>query len=158
MLKLAGSVLILISCYFVGNSLSKKEEMTLLVTKALISFVAYVGASIKTMRLPLKNIYSLFENETLSKIGFTDALNEQGLPDALETIKNTLSNETLSAMKYLQDNLGGMDLNDQLNLCVYVEGKLKEELEAINKTYIEKKRMYRLLPILCGLSVIILIV
>jgi len=158
MLKLTGAVLIMASCFFIGNSFSKKAETTLLVTKALVSFVAYVGASIKTLRLPLKNIYALFENETLFKMGFMDSLNEQGLSDALKTVQNTLTSETLSAMKYLQDNLGGMDLNDQLNLCIYVEDKLKEELDAINKTYIEKKRMYRLLPILCGLSVIILIV
>ncbi len=158
LLKIIGSILILASCYLIGNNLSRNAEITMKITESLISFTSYIGTSIKTLRIPLKNIYSNFENEDLTEIGFISELKELGLSKAVEKLEGILTQEGLNAMNYLNSNLGGIDINDQYNLCLHVENKLKVELENIKKKYKEKRRMYRLLPILCGISAIILLV
>ena len=124
----------------IGNNLSRNAEITMKITESLISFTSYIGTSIKTLRIPLKNIYSNFENEDLTEIGFISELKELGLSKAVEKLEGILTQEGLNAMNYLNSNLGGIDINDQYNLCLYVENKLKVELENIKKKYKERKR------------------
>ncbi len=158
MLKAIGTVIILTACCLYGNALTKSAERSLLATDALISFVAYINTSIKTARIPLGNIFSSFFNEELSKLGFIEKLNSDGLAAAIKTVEEYLSAEGIEAMNYLNANIGGMDIESQSRICEYVEDKLKKELESMKQTFNEKRRMYRMLPVLAGISVIILIV
>ena len=156
MLKIAGSFIILSACWLYGYQLSQKSEKDLLITDALVSFVMFINASIKTNRMPLRDIFSDFTNEELHNCGFINALNESGLSDAISSIEVYLTVEASEAMLFLDKNIGGIDLESQTRVCDYVEEKLREEYAKIKSNYKEKRRMYRLLPILAGLSVIVL--
>lgn len=157
MLKLIGIFGILVSCFIFGNSLVKKSETSLAVTESLADFISYIGTSINTLRLPLNEIYLNFKNQTLEDIGFLQELNSNGLSSATNILTTIISDEALNSLKYIEEHLGGIDIKCQYNLCETVEKKLRQELESIKLNYNNKKRMYQLLPLLCGLSLIILI-
>ena len=158
MFKLIGASIILVSCIIYGNNLSKHEADSLNTCESLITFIMFINTSIKTTRKPLNIIYKDFSNEILEKFGFTEILNRDGLYDATYSIENKLTKNVLEALVFLDNNLGGINIESQLRVCDYVEGILRDEYMKIKNNYKEKCRMYRLLPILAGLSLIILMV
>ena len=158
MLKLLGAVIVLSACVLYGNLLTKKEEEGVLIAEALCSFVIYLSTSIKTARSPLKSIFESFGNTDLERCGFIDALRRDGLPCAVNSIENIISKDTYDTLIYLENNIGGIDVESQLKMCSYVEVKLREEFIKAKNTFESKKRIYGTLPVLAGLSLIILIV
>lgn len=158
MIKLIGSVVILVSCWICGKHLSKKTDLTLHVAEALVSFVAYTENSIKTLRIPLNEIYSSFKSPILENVGFIYALNNQGLYYAIKKVEHIVSPEMFNLLSFMEKHLGGINVENQCNLCKSIEESLKNEVQKAKKKHSEKKRMYQMLPILCGLSLIILII
>lgn len=158
MLKIIGSSLILISCYILGISLSRKAEIVWVATRSMKNFVSHVSISIKTIRSPLKEIFASYSDPFFELYELKRLIPSFETEQALNVLKNKMTSAGFSAVKYLLENLGGIDIDEQCRICQFVESKLSLELEAINNTYKEKKRMYRLMPVLCGLSLIILFV
>ena len=157
MLKLTG-VLIIIACsVYYGRILERGADKKLRLTEALLSLVGYIEASIKTSRLPLGEIFASFKSETLSELGFLDSLCKTGIEESLEILEGSISEQAMSAMSYLGKHLGGIDAEGQLRICAYTEDMLKKDVEILKTELVEKKRLYRLLPLLAGMSVIILI-
>ena len=153
MLKGTGIVFILLSSVLLGRSLSCGIDSSLVLNETFLSFVMYINTSIKTARTPLQTIFSSFTDEC----GFADAVRGKGLEKAIDERKSEMTAETYEAMTYLAQNLGGIDANSQFEICEYTEKRLRKEIEKLKKDLSEKKRMYRMLPILAGLSAIILI-
>lgn len=158
MLKIIGIFLILFCSFLYGKGLSARAESFLRTNEALLSFVMYINTSIKTARAPLPDIFKTYTNTELEQNGFCDIIRKEGIIDALQSIKDDLSNETYDAMLYLAKNLGGIDTKSQEEICMYTEKRLRDEIEIIKKDMNDKKKMYRLLPILAGLSAVILLI
>ncbi len=158
MLRLTGAAIILITCFLYGNMLTRKAEAKVHLTEALCSFVMYINTSIKTARVPLNSIFYSFKNDALEDAGFSERLCCEGLLSAINHIESAIPREVFDAMIYLEKNIGGIDIESQTGICAYVEESLKEELKKAKNNFNNKKRMYRMLPVLAGLSVIILIV
>ena len=85
-------------------------------------------------------------------------INEEDLFSAIKTLETIITKESYNALIFMEEHIGGIDIETQCNLCDVTEKSLQNELNKLKQTYKEKKRMYQLLPILCGLSLIILIV
>lgn len=158
MLKTIGMILILICSVLYGKALSGRAASFLKTNEALLAFVMYISTSIKTARIPIPTIYDTFTNDELEDIGFCKAIRENGLYSALADIRNNVSKESYDAMMYLCKNLGGIDAKSQEDICSYTEARLRDEISRIKKDMNDKKKMYRLLPILAGLSAIILLI
>ena len=158
MLKFIGVILILLCSSLYGKALSLRAISFLRTNEALLSFVMYVNTSIKTARSPLPSIFATFSNDELESNGFCKTIREEGINAAIMIIKDNISKESYDAMVYMSKNLGGIDAKSQEEICTYTEKRLRDELERIKKDMNDKKKMYRLLPVLAGLSAIILLI
>lgn len=156
MLKYAGILIILVCSVYYGNILSKSADSGLSITESLLYFIRYISTSIKTARLPLTDIFETFSDPILEELGFLQSVRMYGIFESAELIKDVLSKDSYEAIMYLGKNLGGIDTESQLGICSYAEEILSKDAEIIKKDLREKKKMYRLLPILAGMSVIIL--
>ena len=158
MLKMLGVVIVLLACGLYGNMLTKREEEGVFIIEALCSFVIYLSTSIKTTRSPLKNVFETFRNNDLERCRFVELLRSDGLLCAINSIEDYITSDAYDSLIYLEKNIGGIDVESQLKICTYVENKLREELDKAKNIFENKKRIYRTLPVLAGLSFIILIV
>ncbi len=157
MLKLTGAIFILIAGFLSGSLITEKKKKRLEIITALIDLTEHIRSSIQTARLPLNEIYQLFNNDVLESCGFTDSLKNRGLFYALETIKGTIGQHVYDSMLVTSSKLGGIDTTEQIGLCDYTIKKLQNEQQKEREQFTEKQRLYKTLPILCALSVIILI-
>ena len=157
MLKLLGALLILTSGIFCSRLICEKKKKRLKTINALIELLEHIRSSIQTARLPLNDIYELFNNDALESCGFNYILKTQGLQIALDSIKDIIGTNIYDAVIVTSAKLGGINISEQIGMCNYSINKLQNEHQKEREQFTEKQKLYKALPILCALSVIILI-
>ncbi len=158
MLKASGIIIVLVCSVFYGRSLSYKADEAVAVIDSLINLVKYIKTSIKTERLPLGAIYGSFNEPKLEEIYFMKHLRAFDFDEAITALNDIISDEAIKIIRHMIDRLGGDDSNSQIEICNYVESELTREAENLRKNLSERKQMYRLLPVLTGLSAIIVFI
>ena len=158
MLKCFGVLLILISSIVFGNTLSVRVDEKIDLTEALVSLIMYMGASIKTLHTPISELFEQYNDANLERLKFLEVAAVNGIAEANKLLLGKVSDDVLQAIDYFADNLGGIDVCAQAELCSYTENRLREILAREKELLREKKRMYRVLPFFLGLSLIIILI
>lgn len=135
----------------------REEERRLLILRGLVSFCRFVGEEINAYRTPLLKIFSGFENEALFEAGFIPLLRKEGVALAVASLEGMVNRDIHRELSHFAAELGGGDTESQKTLCALTLERLERELESFGKAYAERLRMYKLLPLLLGASVIILL-
>lgn len=156
MLKLLGILAILSAAYFFGKSASEEITEKLSVTEALISLIRHIETSISTVRMPVNSIFDNYSDKALDKYNYSVTAAKQGLSAANKLIKDVIASEVFDVMEYLAENLGGIDVENQVKLCTYTETRMNAIYERDKLKLADKKKVYRVIPFLVGVSVIIL--
>lgn len=156
MLKLLGILAILSAAYFFGKSASEEITEKLSVTEALISLIRHIETSISTVRMPVNSIFDNYSDKALDKYNYSVTAAKQGLSAANNLIKDVIASEVFDVMEYLAENLGGIDVENQVKLCTYTETRMNAIYERDKLKLADKKKVYRIIPFLVGVSVIIL--
>ena len=107
MLKIFGSAIVLLVGIYLGNKLCSEQRIKLITIEALIEFTEFIKTSIYTSRMPLMEIYALFDNKSLHERGFIYQLNQHGLKSALCTVSEYISDKSLTTLNSFADNIGG---------------------------------------------------
>ena len=152
-----GAVLLGAVSLWWGLEKSREEEKRLHILMGLAAFCRYVGEEIKAYRTPLFKIFSDFENDALSEAGFISLLRNEGITAAVSSLEGITDREVQRELLHFAGELGGGDTESQQTLCTLTLERLERALEEFRLSYTERKRMYKLLPLLLGASVIILL-
>ena len=158
MLKIFGSAIVLLVGIYLGNKLCSEQRIKLITIEALIEFTEFIRTSIYTSRMPLMEIYALFDNKSLHERGFIYQLNQHGLKSALCTVSEYISDKSLTTLNSFADNIGGMNTDTQLKLCEETTKLLNEEYKKQENIFSKKERIYKTLPILFATSIIIMMI
>ena len=158
MTKIFGALLFSIAAYFWGREKGRLEEEKILILEALISFVAYTEEEITNFKTPLFRIYSEFHDSCLDKIGFIPLLRSEGIEKAKDVLKGKISESSFKDVSAFAKGLGGGYSEGQKKLCEITLKRLEKSVKDLKVSLAERVRMYRLLPILISVSVIILLI
>lgn len=156
MLKVIGAALILFAGVHTSYKLTAELKDKVEVISALADLTDHIGRCIYTERLPQSDIFRSFSSKALEKYGFIIQLNRNGLISALETVKKLIPQNTEQAITTLAIRLGGINTDTQIKLCNETSKLLREEYNKQKNSYLDKRKMYRSLPILLAASIIIM--
>lgn len=155
--SISGGVVLVVCAFFYGLEKSRVETKKLEMTESMCAFVEYIGQQIETFRTPLQRIFEEFSDERLEKEGFLNILRERGLSASLTQIKEKLPREAFCEMERFSNSLGAGYEKGQAELCSYTVKRLEKTAFEGRERLAQRLRMYRLLPVLLALSLVILL-
>lgn len=162
MIKYAGIILLsgAISMYGAHLSLAVKEKAEM--RTALLELVIRIKNEIEIGAVPMNDIFSLYENKYLEKIGFLSAL-KSGKPnafsDAVDTVRSILPESLAKLYVNLAESLGKSRFKtaESEMLARYIS-QIEAEEKRLAENDLSKIELYRKLGILCGLMTALILV
>ena len=158
MFKTIGCALVMLTSCAVSMILSLKVKQTLVAFTEVHGLLSHIKRNILAYRTPIETILAEYSSEYLDSIGFTDAVRAEGLCAAFSRGYLPLTAEAEDLLIDFAASLGGSLAESEVKRCeIYIERLC--EMEAAYKESAEQNRdLYRLLPPLGGISLIIILI
>ena len=158
MLRLIGAVMILISSAVMGAYMAGVYGRRVTSTEEVTAFIKYIKRNIESFKMPVGEILSSYTSPHFEETGFLDALRADGLESAIKGEHLTLSAAAERELLSFASRLGGDYTDGEIKRCEYYIGVF-EKLSADEKESMATTgRLYRLLPPLGAVSLIILLI
>ena len=146
-MKIAGSILIILSSITVTFFYEKRLKEQINTLKLLFDFFEYVKNQIEYFSLPLNDIYSKY---TSSNSCISDIINGKKV--------DCLSDEINSNILNLMSVLGKGFKGEQIKNLEYVNVCLDKEIKKYEKEYNQKVKVFRAMALFVGCCTVILLV
>lgn len=156
--KLIGAAVLITSAVMWGIFKVRAERKTTDELEELCALVAFIGDNIAHLSRPLPEIFNEFRSNVLESCGFVDALRSGGMKAAVASLSCGESSEITREMSLFSEKLGMGYREEQTKLCNYTEGRLRTMLEERKKSLRDKEKLYRTIPVLLALSVILMFI
>ena len=173
-IKLAGGILVMVSCSLGGIYFSRKEDFRIQdleeMKKAFIILKSEIEYSLNTLPDALLNIsyktdrqinsffLSLSQRLTGEKCGSFDEAWRKSIAEELSgsyrTSGSYLKEEDIKAFERLGQTLGYLDKKLQINSIDTAISYIDDKAAYLRKTGEKNKRMYRSIGVICGLLLI----
>ena len=157
LLRTTGAVLILLAAGGWGMREIREGRRRLREMDAALRFVRHIRENIDRLARPLPQIYASWEDPALVSNGFLDLLWSEGMEAAVEGAAWSLSDAERAILRDLAAQLGRGFREEQTALCRYAEDGLADALERLKKETGDRERLWRSIPLLAALSLILLL-
>ena len=154
---LAGSAILLGAAFLWGCERTSKEKKKLSIIGELNSLVRYIESHIRNFRTPLFDIYEQYSSKELMKCGFIETMRADGFLAAVSKVEGILPVETVDHLKKFGKMIGNGYEKEQSELCLFLSEQLLAKEKKLYGELPKKVKMYRLLPVLLAVTVIILL-
>ena len=148
---IAGSLLLLGSAAFFSYDKIRTVRTQVRHLEEWIRFLLYTENHIRAFRTPLPEIVSSFRRDTDTP--FAAVLMERGLADALD--ETALPGGAGKILSEYIDKAGGNYEAEELRLCRYTIDALERIQNTARRELQEKTKLYRTLPLMFALSVLL---
>ena len=156
-LRLCGSFLLLLASSIVSMMLSRVGKRRLLSLQEVINLLKYIRNNISSFKTPLDGIFNNYRSDLFDSVGFSDAMKSEGLCAAFSRSYLDIPSEVETHLIEFSCSLGTGYADDEIKRCDYYVSVIQEIAEK-ERTRVEKSReLYRFLPTLAALSVIIIL-
>ena len=157
-LRAAGAVLLvgaamLWGLWEIGEGRRRIREL-----EAAQSLCRFICENIERLSRPLSGIYEAFEDPVLEENGFLPALRKEGFRAALGRARWRLSGGERAILSEFADGLGRGFREEQTALCRYTGDRLGDALETLRRGQKDRERLWRAIPVLFALSLLLLLV
>jgi len=152
-----GAVLLLAAAAGWGFCEIRDGRRHILELEAVLDLIRAVREGIDRLSAPLSEIYAAYENPVLRESGFLTLLREKGMAEAVEGTEWRLSPEELAVLRDLASRLGRGFREEQAALCRYAGDRLEDALEKRRTDEDGRARLWRSIPLLAALSLILLL-
>lgn len=151
----AGSAVLVMTSLAVGHTAVASRNARIRQTHSLAELVRFIRSNISFFLTPLDGLFAAFDDEYLGKTGFCEILRRDGLDAALKSGSLDLSPETEKIMDRFVSKLGKGLRDEEISLCDYTAGRLSEEERRLCDELERCRDMYRFVPPLGALFVIV---
>ncbi len=155
-IRAAGAVLLLASAAGLGTVNIRAEKRRQRELDALLSLVRDIRENIEHFSRPLGEIYDRFEDPLLASSGFLTRLRQAGMETAVRESEGAVGEAERAVLLSFASSLGRGYQEEQIALCRYTEEKLAGIAESLAKSAPDRERLWRTLPVLGALSLILL--
>lgn len=156
MFKIIGSVIVIASSFCTGYFFSENMKNRLRAVKELHEFINYISVNIEMYNTPLSDVYETFKSDYLYKCGFIDKLH-MGIYTAAKECGLLMGDEENEIIYSFDEKIGRGNTEDMVKLCSYSVSKLKNIADKIACELPEKRRVYRTISLLVGISTVIIL-
>ena len=156
--RLIGSAVILLASAAWGFGRIRAERRKTDELAAFCGLVRYIGENIAHFSRPLPEIYADYSDEVLGRIGFLDALCVSGMEAAVRTMTVTDDEKCGREIKAFASAIGGGYREEQTQLCEYTFSRLSGVLAERRESAKSREKLYRTIPVLIALSVILMLI
>lgn len=157
-----GALILVCTSYFCGRSLASQEGKEIEALDALMGFLKYLRRRIFSERIPLSELFSMYEDEFLEKTGFLPQLRASGRDVNLKWQKAlsalALSRETEKELLRFGKELGSISLGEQIKRLDSVIGLLESQKEGLSASVKARQKTVKTVCILCGLLTAIILI
>lgn len=150
--------MVLICSLLWGRELCNRGKREELLLSGLCSFVRYTKEQINAFRAPLFRIFDSFSHDELERVGFIRSLRSGEGKDSAKCLRQKIPDSAYKEICSFLENLGGGYEDGQNALCAYTLKRLEEVHEERKANLVQRLKMYRSLPFLLALSLIILFI
>ncbi len=157
-LKLAGAVMILVSSAVMGAYAANVYSRRVTSTDAVAAFIKYIKRNIESFNMPVGDILSSYSSEHFEETGFLEAMRADGLTEAIGGGYLTLSGEAEREFSEFASRLGSDYTDGEVKRCEYYVNVFEEISKAERENVATNGRLFRLLPPLGAVSLIILLI
>lgn len=156
-IKYIGAAVILLSAALFGYKLSRDYKAEQKAICGLYDMVVFVRDNIKHLMRPLPEIFLSYHNEYLENTGLIADIRERGLKAAWSD--QTLLDEASAAYPIISDFVGSIGTgycSEEIKLCDYTIDRLLEIIRKNEGEQRGKLKLYRTVPIMLALSIILI--
>ena len=163
MLKLVGSVLIMAACIGYTGYLLEKQKAHRDVLQALISMLDLLSGKLRYERMTMGEALAGLNKKYHGAVGcvmgrIADRL-MAGNCENLESIWRTeFAEEEMDIVLETGKNLGYLDVEAQMGHLKNCRMRLEGKLEAAQREFVERRRVYRYLGVAVGVMVILVLI
>ena len=152
-----GALLILLSAGGWGAYEIRRGRRRLKELEAACALVRYIRENIERLSRPLAQIYASREDPVLEEIGFLGPLRTAGFGAAVREAGWHIFPAEREILAAFGEALGKGFREEQTALCRYTEDRLAESLEKAKGDLPGRERLWRSIPVLAALSLILLL-
>ena len=156
--KIIGAVTLLVASVYYGQVKITAERMRIIKLSAIMDMVKFIGEKIEHFSSPIPEILSEYRNSYLESIGYLEAIRTHGLSKTADIIGTSPTGEEYILIKQFSDSIGKGYKDEEVSLCKYTHHKLTECEEKLSSALKDKEKLYRTIPIMLALSVILILI
>ena len=153
-----GAALILLSAGGWGAYEIRQGRRRLKELEAVCALLRYIRENIERFSRPLAQIYASWENPALAETGFLGLLRSSGFAAAVREADWHIPAGEREILEQFGEELGKGFREEQTALCRYTEDRLAEALAAMRNDLPGRERLWRTIPLLAALSLILLLI
>lgn len=157
-MTLAGAVFVLSAALAVSGSLLSKGKRRIEVLDALCKLIEYIKQNIDTFGTPVGEIVAHYGYSVLDKYAFGDAMRKDGLCSAAVQKLLPIGEEAQNDLAAFAENIGEGYRDEEVRRCGYYLSRFEAHLAEEKEHYAKNIPLYRYLPLLAGVSALILLI
>lgn len=157
-LEFTGAGIILVSALLLSLGLIRDYRNSLRELEALHQMITYIRDNIDHFMKPLPEIFQTYKNEYLEACGFLPNVRRTDLRQAWDGQTFTLSEDTRTLLTTFVYQIGNGYREEELRLCDYTLTRLNGILEKKRSESKNKLKIYKTVPMLFALSVILILI
>ena len=157
LIRTMGAALLLLGAAGAGFSEIRRGRARIGELEAVLALARHIRESIGRLNAPLSDIYASFEDLRLTENGFLPLLRTRGMAEAFEKTEWRMPERDRGILRDLAGRLGRGFPEEQTALCRFAEDRLEEDLDRLRKAAPGEERLWRSIPILSALSLILLL-
>lgn len=155
-IQIFGGALLLIFSVYLGFSEVRRMNSRLATLKSLSALIAQFRRRIECFREPINSIYASLSDEHLKSIGFLSDLKSGGIAFAAEKCADLTPEEKIS-LKNFSEKLSEYYPEDAVKLCDLIYSEIYDSFLKAEREFAPRAKLYKTLPLLGGISVILLL-
>jgi len=155
--EIFGSILLMVSAAYYSFHGMKRELKIRKILEELCGLFTCLYKNIECYTIPLVEICRVYTSEELEKLGFYHHWQQGAFLDAVDTLEDIPEKVLISCRQYVMQAGKGYK-ETELQLCRGILGELEEALAVQKREMQTKNKLYRTLPYLLVLSVILLFI
>lgn len=153
-----GVVLLLTSALGISLYLMAEGKQRITALEAVCSLIGFIRQNIKTFGTPLDGILDSCRIEYFEKISFGPLLRQKGLAVAAKECTFPIDRNAKLEFEAFAESAGKGYRDEEIKRCEYYLSRFEAYLATEKERFHRLRPMYRYLPILGALSVIIMLI
>ncbi len=158
--KLCGTIILLIASLVFGWKKIREERLKIRGAEDLGDLVEYISEQIEYTMKPLPEILGSYQSSFLAESGLIAAAQEYGVKEAWERCGNRLTLPEGNVRKIFGEfckEIGRGYRKEELELCGLTLKRLRSEIDRMKKDTVNREKLYRTLPPLMVLSMVLIL-
>lgn len=157
-LELTGAGIVILAALFLSTGLIRDYKANLRELEALYDMISYIRDNIEHLMKPLPDIFRTYTNDYLETCGFLPAVRKTDLRQAWANHRFSVAGEAHTLIEDFIETVGSGYRTEELRLCEYTLTRLSGIIEKSRAESANKIRLYKTVPMMLALSVILILI